>query len=160
MENKTTTKQTQKKSQVKEKMLDYINLKKMPKNKFYESSGISRGTLESNSSVTEDIIYKFKQVFPEISIGWLFGESEEMLLRKKTNIDEESEQQVAAKNIRGNVNTINTNNTNNHNYYAECNTEQSNNILEKELQEKNRQITEKDKQIEKLLNIIDNVKNK
>lgn len=148
----------QKKSKVKEKMLAYIKIKEMPKSKFYEQTGISRGTLESNSSVTEEIINKFKTVFPEISIGWLFGETNKMLLEKKAATEDENEQQVAAKNISGNVNTINTNN-HNHNYYGECPTEQTNSILEKELEEKNRQITEKDKQIEKLLNIIGNMKN-
>ncbi len=52
--------------------------------KFYEKIGVSRGTLESNTGITEEIMTKFITTFPEISIEWLFFGNGKML-RENTN---------------------------------------------------------------------------
>ena len=61
-----------KKSPIKQRILQYISHLGMSKRLFYASIGISRGTLESNSGITEDIVRKFLDKFPEVSPTWLF----------------------------------------------------------------------------------------
>lgn len=41
------------------------------KREFYTKIGVSRGTLESNTGITEDILAKFIAIFPEIDLYWL-----------------------------------------------------------------------------------------
>ena len=44
---------------------------------FYSKTGISRGTLESPTGITEDTLAKFIATYPEVSLEWLIrGEGE------------------------------------------------------------------------------------
>ena len=52
---------------------------RVSKRDFYRKTGISRGTLENNTGITEDILAKFIATFPEISIEWLITGRGEML---------------------------------------------------------------------------------
>lgn len=49
------------------------------KRDFYAKIGVSRGTLESKTGITEDVITKFFATYPEISIEWLMTGEGEML---------------------------------------------------------------------------------
>lgn len=41
------------------------------KREFYTRIGVSRGTLEARTGITEDVLAKFIAEFPEISLEWL-----------------------------------------------------------------------------------------
>ncbi len=55
------------------------------KRDFYAKIGVSRGTLESKTGITEDIIAKFFATYPEVSIEWLMLGVGEMLKTKRTS---------------------------------------------------------------------------
>lgn len=56
------------------------------KRSFYSKIGVSRGTLESNTGITEDVIAKFFAAFPEINTEWLmFGTGEMLKTRPSTD---------------------------------------------------------------------------
>lgn len=61
----------QKFSPIKQRILEYVDILNISKRKFYDKTGISRGTLESNTGITEDIMAKFINIYPEINIDWL-----------------------------------------------------------------------------------------
>ena len=61
----------QKISPIKQRILQYFETLNVSKRKFYEETGISRGTLESNTGITEEVMAKFIVTHPEISPVWL-----------------------------------------------------------------------------------------
>lgn len=46
---------------------------------FYSKTGISRGTLESSSGITEETLAKFIAIYPDVSITWLILGEGDML---------------------------------------------------------------------------------
>lgn len=64
-ENKSKT------SPIKQRILLYAENLGISKREFYTSIGVSRGTLESKTSITEDIINKFLNAYPLVNILWL-----------------------------------------------------------------------------------------
>ena len=69
----------QKFSPIKKRILQFAETLRVSKRDFYKKTGISRGTLENNTGITEDILVKFIATFPEISIEWLITGRGEML---------------------------------------------------------------------------------
>ena len=65
------------------------------KRKFYEMIGVSRGTLESTSGITEDIVTKFIATFPDVNVEWLITGDGEM--RKGIATMQEKEQKKSKK---------------------------------------------------------------
>ncbi len=61
----------QKISPIKQRILSFAENLGMSKREFYKSIGVSRGTLESSSGITEDIMAKFITRYPEVSVKWL-----------------------------------------------------------------------------------------
>lgn len=57
---------------IKKKILQYLKYQGVSKNKFYEISGIARGTLDTDSDLTEGYIRKFMAYAPDVSLEWLF----------------------------------------------------------------------------------------
>lgn len=76
----------QKKSPIKERILQYADTMNISRREFYRITGISRGTLESNTGITEEIMAKFIATFEEISPEWLITGRGEML-RSGTSSD-------------------------------------------------------------------------
>ena len=74
---------TKKVSPIKERILYFVETLGVSKRKFYERIGVSRGTLESDSGITEDVMAKFLAEFPEISEKWLLTGEGEMLKRNE-----------------------------------------------------------------------------
>ena len=68
----------QKKSPIKQRILHFVDTLGISKRDFYTQIGVSRGTLESNTGITEDIITKFITIFPTINIEWLMTGDGEM----------------------------------------------------------------------------------
>lgn len=64
-------------SPIKNRILYYIECLNISKREFYSKTGISRGTLESDTGITEETMAKFIAVYPEVSLNWLIlGEGE------------------------------------------------------------------------------------
>lgn len=49
------------------------------KRDFYTKIGVSRGTLESKTGITEDVVTKFFATFPEVSVEWVMTGTGDML---------------------------------------------------------------------------------
>lgn len=58
-------------SPIKQRILQFIGELGISKREFYSKTGISRGTLESNSGITEEIVSRFLSVYQNISPEWL-----------------------------------------------------------------------------------------
>lgn len=61
----------QKISPIKRRILQFADTLNISRREFYSKIGISRGTLESNTGITEDVVAKFIAAFPYVSIEWL-----------------------------------------------------------------------------------------
>ena len=59
------------KSLIKRNILDYLNSLGITKYEFYKNSGISRGTLDNTSGLTEENILKFLTYAPRVNPDWL-----------------------------------------------------------------------------------------
>lgn len=73
----------QKFSPIKQRILQFVEYKNVSKREFYAKTGISRGTLDNNSGITEDILSKIFAIFPEISPNWLLTGEGSMLIGEK-----------------------------------------------------------------------------
>ena len=69
----------QKISPIKERILIFANTLGISKREFYNKIQVSRGTLESRTGITEDILAKFIATYPEVSIEWLLTRERNML---------------------------------------------------------------------------------
>ena len=58
-------------SPIKQRILQFIEALNVSKRQFYEETGISRGTLESNTGITENIMAKILAKYQNISPLWL-----------------------------------------------------------------------------------------
>ncbi len=58
-------------SPIKQRILQFIDILGISKREFYTQIGVSRGTLESKTGITEDVITKFITAHPTINIEWL-----------------------------------------------------------------------------------------
>lgn len=71
-------------SPIKQRILYFADTLGISKRDFYKKINVSRGTLESNTGITEEILAKFIVVYPEISIEWLILGEGEMLKQATT----------------------------------------------------------------------------
>ncbi len=68
----------QKISPIKQRILQFVDSLKISKRDFYAKTSISRGTLESETGITEDTVAKFLAIYPEINLTWLITGKGEM----------------------------------------------------------------------------------
>lgn len=61
----------QKISPIKQRILQFADTLGISKRDFYAKIGVSRGTLEAKTGITEEIMAKFIATFPDISVDWL-----------------------------------------------------------------------------------------
>lgn len=61
----------QKISPIKQRILYFAGTLGISKRDFYSKIGVSRGTLESNTGITEDVMAKFIAIYPNINLEWL-----------------------------------------------------------------------------------------
>ena len=66
-------------SPIKQRILSFAASLGISKRDFYAKIGVSRGTLESKTGITEDIITKFFATYPEVNINWLMTGRGEMI---------------------------------------------------------------------------------
>ena len=69
----------QKISPIKQRILQFVDTLGISKRDFYAATGISRGTLESSTGITEDIIAKVFATYPDLSPMWVVLGKGEML---------------------------------------------------------------------------------
>ncbi len=72
-------------SPIKQRILYFAGTLGISKRDFYAKIGVSRGTLESKTGITEDVITKFFATYPEVSIEWLMLGVGKMLKTKRTS---------------------------------------------------------------------------
>ncbi len=70
----------QEKSQIKQKILQYLDYKGVSTYKFYKDSGITRGILTQPSGISEDNLAKFLKWATDVNKGWLLGDDPEMIV--------------------------------------------------------------------------------
>lgn len=69
----------QKISPIKQRILQFAEYLGISKRDFYKTIGVSRGTLESKTGITEDVMAKFIATYPNVSIRWLITGYGEMM---------------------------------------------------------------------------------
>lgn len=72
----------QKISPIKQRILQFSATLGVSKRDFYSKIGVSRGTLESNTGITEDVMAKFIANYPDVDISWLITGEGDMLKSK------------------------------------------------------------------------------
>ncbi|OAV65493.1 hypothetical protein Barb6XT_02379 [Bacteroidales bacterium Barb6XT] len=82
-------------SPIKERILLFAKNKGISKRNFYLKIGVSRGTLEASTGITEDIVAKFITAYPEVDIIWLITGNGNML--KDDNKEQEVPNEVSDK---------------------------------------------------------------
>ena len=63
----------QKISPIKERILQFVDTLGISKRDFYKIIDVSRGTLESKTGITEDVLAKFIAKYPDINLNWLIS---------------------------------------------------------------------------------------
>ena len=64
---------------LKERILQFLDFKRITKYEFYQKTGISNGILSQKNGISEENILKFLSVFNEISLEWLLTGKGDML---------------------------------------------------------------------------------
>ncbi|MDA3865618.1 MAG: hypothetical protein PF489_02585 [Salinivirgaceae bacterium] len=81
----------QKISPFKQRILHFIDNEGISKRAFYASTGISRGTLENISSLTEDSMSKFLATYENINADWfLYGKGSIYKIDNNTAVNEKN----------------------------------------------------------------------
>lgn len=63
----------------KERFVYFLDYKGSNRNKFYQQSGMSMGTLDKKGGLSEDSLLKICNVYPELSLDWLLLGNGEMI---------------------------------------------------------------------------------
>lgn len=148
----------QKLSPIKQRILKLIDCLGISKREFYAKTGISRGTLESNTGITEETMTKVFAIYRNINPEWLltgkgemmrengfsYGENEEKI--EKNASDFASEYRILNKNSREKTSLLGNDVKNNENDYSE---------LLKVILMNTEMLKEKDEQISRLLTLIE-----
>jgi phage repressor protein C with HTH and peptisase S24 domain len=74
-------------SAVKERILYFVDTLSISKREFYRITGISRGTLESESGITEETLARFIATYTNISEKWLLTGEGEMFKKDETQFE-------------------------------------------------------------------------
>lgn len=123
---------------VKERLIKFLDFKKISKTKFGETIGVSPAYVTSmRDSISREKIEKIKNHYPELDIEWLLTGEGEML---KTGINQE---------VNGDHNTAVAGNNNT------VNSEELISRLIKLLEKKDEQIAEKDIQMNRLISLLE-----
>ena len=123
---------------VKERLIKFLDFKKISKTKFGVTIGVSPAYVTSmRDSISREKIEKIKNHYPELDIEWLLTGEGEML---KTGINQE---------VNGDHNTAVAGNNNT------VNSEELISRLIKLLEKKDEQIAEKDIQMNRLISLLE-----
>ena len=79
---------------MKERILQFIEYKRLSKNKFYKETGLSNGILDKQGGISSDSLEKIYYVYPEINLDWLLTGKGEML--KKEGVVQEAHNNISS----------------------------------------------------------------
>lgn len=82
-------------SPIKQRILYFADTLNISKREFYKKISVSRGTLESSTGITEDIMAKFIATYPEVSPEWLVLGNGPMIKSSEYSINQEDTMLVA-----------------------------------------------------------------
>lgn len=82
-------------SPIKQRILSFAETLGISKREFYLQIGVSRGTLESKSSITEDVMARFIARFPQVSPSWLLTGKGDMIISNQNKYMKNEELPVA-----------------------------------------------------------------
>lgn len=80
----------QKKLQVKQNILQVIDIKGLTKYDFYKKTGITRGILDQNNGINEENLARFLAYFDDIDANWLVTGKGEMYKKEDKNTNNDS----------------------------------------------------------------------
>lgn len=91
--------------------MQFADTLNVSKREFYLQIGVSRGTLESKTGITEDILTKFIAAYPNVSIEWLMQGKGDMLVsesedKNKNSVTERSHIQELTQIIQNQAKTL------------------------------------------------------
>ncbi|MCH3995040.1 MAG: transcriptional regulator [Prevotella sp.] len=87
-------------SPIKQRILFFAGTLGISKRDFYAKIGVSRGTLESKTGITEDVMAKFIATYPEVNNDWLITGKGDMIKSNQGKYDNnDSTPVVHAKNM-------------------------------------------------------------
>lgn len=66
-------------SKIKQKILQYLEIKGITKYEFYQKTGISNGVLSQNNGLSEENLLRFLSYYLDVSAEWLLRDRGEML---------------------------------------------------------------------------------
>ncbi len=66
-------------SPVKQNILLFIEYLGISKNKFYEITGVSRGTLDNSAGIVEETLTKIFAAYPQLNKDWVFTKEGSMI---------------------------------------------------------------------------------
>lgn len=75
-------------SPIKQRILTFADTLGISKRNFYATIGVSRGTLESKTGITEEVMAKFIATYPQVSIEWLLTGAGHMIKSSSTESDQ------------------------------------------------------------------------
>lgn len=79
---------------MKERILQFIEYKRLSKNKFYKETGLSNGILDKQGGISSDSLEKIYYVYPEINLDWLLTGKGEML--KKEGVVQQAHNNISS----------------------------------------------------------------
>lgn len=82
----------------KQRMVYFLKNQGITRNKFYELSGMSNGSLDTDGGLNEVNLLKIVEVFPELSLDWLLLEKGSMMRQfdaKNVNVTSSPQTNVA-----------------------------------------------------------------
>lgn len=82
----------------KQRMVYFLKNQGITRNKFYELSGMSNGSLDTDGGLNEVNLLKIVEVFPELSLDWLLLEKGSMMRQfdaKNVNVTSSPQSNVA-----------------------------------------------------------------
>ena len=99
----------QKISPIKERILYFADYLGISKRDFYKTIGVSRGTLESKTGITEDTMAKFIAKYPEVSLEWLITGQGSMFISSENFFGKKGHSKTTKNVIKSNDNIFDNN---------------------------------------------------
>lgn len=84
----------QKISPIKQRILLFAASLGCSKREFYAKIGVSRGTLESNTGITEEVVAKFIATYPEVNSEWLLTGKGNMLRGDEYYVEDNDNEEI------------------------------------------------------------------
>ncbi|WP_109831071.1 hypothetical protein [Reichenbachiella versicolor] len=78
-------------SNYKKRIITFLESQKITKRAFYSETGISNGTLDKNTGVSEPVLERFFKAYPFVNPSWVITGQGNMVLNSENGIVQEPE---------------------------------------------------------------------